>query len=96
MCVQQAPGPEGGTVEGLVVLFWAFPLCLCPPLLLPPPPDLGWKDRENVMRAFLLTHLVRWFSVDCLYLSRVNKGCTQTIVNNNFRNISFGFGKADA
>lgn len=37
---------EGAAIE-LVLLFWPFPLCLWPPLLLPPPPDFGYKRREN-------------------------------------------------
>lgn len=51
VCVQQAPGPARDTVEELLVvvvvevLLWPFPLCLWPPLLLPPPPNLGWKRR---------------------------------------------------
>lgn len=39
---QQLPIPdEEGAAVGLVLLFWPFPLCLWPPLLLPPPPDFG-------------------------------------------------------
>lgn len=46
--VQQPPIPdeEGAAVE-LVVLFWPFPLCLWPPLLLPPPPDFGCTEERK-------------------------------------------------
>ena len=46
--VQQPPIPaeEGAAVE-LVLLFWPFPLCLWPPLLLPPPPDFGCKATKT-------------------------------------------------
>lgn len=49
--VQQPPVPdvEGAAVE-LALLFWPFPLCLWPPLLLPPPPDLGCKEQKNMTR----------------------------------------------
>lgn len=44
--VQQLPIPdEGGAAVALVLLFWPFPLCLWPPLLLPPPPDFGCKKK---------------------------------------------------
>lgn len=40
--VQQPPTPdEDGAAVELVLLLWPFPLCLCPPLLLPPPADFG-------------------------------------------------------
>lgn len=42
---------------GLLLLPWPFPLCLCPPLLLPPPPDFGCKEQIKTLslKSILMT-----------------------------------------
>lgn len=52
--IQQFPvAVEEGAVIELALLFWPFPLCLWPPLLLPPPPDFGYRGQNR-------KHRFRW------------------------------------
>lgn len=48
--VQHPPVPDVEAVAAAAAaaeMFWPFPLCRCPPLLLPPPPVFGCTKEKS-------------------------------------------------